>query len=78
MDDLRYEDLVADPETVVSSVAEFARLDASRWAVDEVISSFKISDSRRDSFQSELSRRDNELLNRSLAGHLAHYGYVER
>lgn len=75
---LRYEDLVADPETVVSSVAEFARLDASRWAVDEVISSFKISDSRRDSFQSELSRRDNELLNRSLAGHLAHYGYVER
>lgn len=72
--ELRYEDLLDDPQRELHRVVNFLGLS---WTggFDRQVARQQFGGGRRDAFRHDLSARDLELLERHLAGPLRHYGY---
>ena len=72
--DIRYEDIVADPRAAFAEMMGFLGL---AWSDDfeRAFSRHEFRMSRLDAYRNELSLRDVELLDRSLAKHLVRAGY---
>jgi hypothetical protein len=73
--DVRYEDVVADPRGSLDGILRFLGL---RWTdgFERGFSRHAINPSRTDAYRRELSIRDVQELERSLAAHLERLGYA--
>jgi hypothetical protein len=75
--DVRYEDLVARPREVTTSVLEFAGLD--RWdGLERHLARLGISKGRTDAYRDELRPEDVALLEAMLAPTLSRWGYAAK
>jgi hypothetical protein len=71
---VRFEDLLADAPAALDRVRGFAGLDPSP-AFDRAVAAARIMPERRAAWRDELTPEQVALLDRSLAAHLARYGY---
>jgi|RhiMethySRZTD1v2_1073278.scaffolds.fasta_scaffold156199_2 Sulfotransferase family len=71
---IRYEDLIADPHATLDRLRAFAGLDGSP-ALDRAVAAARLTPERRAAWRDQLTPEQVALLDRSLAAHLARYGY---
>lgn len=72
--ELRYEDVVADPQHAFGRALEFCGLPASP-AFDRALARYEFGAGRTDAFRRDLRAEDVATLTRVLRGHLEAYGY---
>lgn len=72
--DVRYEDVVADPQGRMGEMLDFLELPRSS-AFDRQLARYHFGAGRTDAYRADLGPADNALLDASLAGHLARYHY---
>lgn len=73
--DVRYEDVVADPQGRIDEILDFIGL-ARNPAFDRQLARYRFSAGRTEAYRADLGAADRDLLDASLAGHLARYGYA--
>ncbi|HZQ87050.1 MAG TPA: sulfotransferase [Acidimicrobiales bacterium] len=71
---LRYEDVVAEPESTMRVLLQFLGLDWDDYFASQ-LGRFAFDAGRLDAYRHELSPADVALLEQTLAGHLDRYGY---
>ena len=72
--DLRFEDLLADPQSRCKELLRYMGLDDDPQ-FDAALARTTFATGRRDAFRQHLDARSIELLDASLAGHLRRWGY---
>jgi hypothetical protein len=72
--ELRYEDILADPDSTFEKMIEFMGLDRSA-SFDIALRNQTFSPVRATSFRTELAPHDLETLDTLIGDHLRRYGY---
>jgi hypothetical protein len=71
---VRFEDLMAEPAATFERVRAFAALEPA-GAFDRAVAGARLEPQRREAWRDELTPEQVALLDRSLAAHLARFGY---